>query len=223
MLEYRKTFSGGFFFKNLGGASKPRIEEAPLPARVIIPLKQGYGNEVPPTVKPLDKVKAGQIIGINDSSLSSPVHASANGTVEQIIKLKYLNEEITAVVIKSNGSKEWAKIEGASPNFERKKPDEIGKILYMAGVTSLGLSGLPTKYNTSSAKPENISDIIINAVNTEPFLPTNEILLKGNIKKFVTGLKILRQALPKANVHIGINQQDNEIINEIANTAKGMD
>ncbi|HHT9126124.1 MAG TPA: 4Fe-4S dicluster domain-containing protein [Candidatus Brocadiia bacterium] len=229
MLAYRKTFSGGFFLKNFSGIPKPTIEEVPLPARVIIPLKQGYGSEVPPTVKPLDKVTAGQVIGIRDSSISTPVLASVNGTVEQFIKIKYLNNEVYAIVIKSDGSKGWTKIEVASPKFESKKPDEIGKILYTAGVTSLGPSGFPTRYNTSSAKVENITDLIINAVNTEPFLPTNEILLKGNpetssgqaIERFVTGVRILRQALPKANVHIGINRQDNEIIIKLINAAKG--
>ncbi|MBI2560119.1 MAG: hypothetical protein HYW14_03170, partial [Planctomycetes bacterium] len=163
MLAYRKTFSGGFFLKNFSGIPKPTIEEVPLPARVIIPLKQGYGSEVPPTVKPLDKVTAGQVIGIRDSSISTPVLASVNGTVEQFIKIKYLNNEVYAIVIKSDGSKGWTKIEGASPKFESKKPDEIGKILYTAGVTSLGPSGFPTRYNTSSAKVENITDLIINA------------------------------------------------------------
>lgn len=237
LAEYRKTFRGGFFFKNLSGAPELRIEETPLPASVIIPLKQGYGNEVPPSVNPGDKVTAGQIVGISDSSISSPVHASVNGTVEEIIKCPPLHpstskegEGVNAVVIKPDGSKDWTRIEGTSLNFESGSPDDIGKILYMAGVTSLGPSGIPTRYNTSSAEPESISDIIINAVNTEPFLPTNDILLKGNpetstgqaIEKFVTGVKILRQALPQANVHIGINRQDTEIINEIVNAAKDM-
>jgi RnfABCDGE-type electron transport complex C subunit len=228
MNEYRKTFTGGFFFKNLRGAPKPRIEETPFPARVIIPLKQGFGSEVSPIVNPTDKVTAGQIIGISDSAVSTPVHSSVNGTVEQIIQYPsngggIKGGDVNAVVIEPDGSREWTRIEGASPAFERKNPDEIGKILYIAGVTSLGQSGFPTKYNTSSAQPENITDLIINAVNTEPFLPTNEILLTGNVEKFVTGIRVLRQALPEANVHIGINRQDKEIIKEIVNAAKDID
>ncbi len=223
MLENRKTFTGGFFFKNLRGAPNPRIEETPLPTRVIIPLKQGYGSEVPPTVKPHDKVTAGQIIGENDSSVSTPVHASVNGTVEKIIKLKHLNEEVNAVVIKPDGSRDWTKMRGASSHLESKSANVIGNILYKAGVTSLGPSGFPTKHHTSSAKPEDISDLIINAVNTEPFLPSNEILLKDNIEKFVTGLKILRQALPEAHIHIGMNRNDKELTKEIVTAAKDID
>lgn len=223
MANYRKTFTGGFLFKNLSGAPKPIIEDAPVPAKVIIPLKQGYGGEVIPTVKPQEQVTAGQVIGFDYSTIASPVHASVNGTVEQIVKLKCQNEEISAVVIKTESAEGWTKLEGSGGDFSSKKPDDIANLLYMAGVTSSGPSGFPTKFNTSSAKPDKITDIIINAVNTEPYLPTNEILLKGNVDKFLTGVKILRHALPQAKVHIGINKQDNAIINELVNAAAGID
>ena len=75
-----RTFSGGYRFKSFAGQPNEELVEAGIPEKVVIPLAQG----VPPTVKPGEAVKAGQIIGIDDDSISNPVHSTVNGIVEEI-------------------------------------------------------------------------------------------------------------------------------------------
>ena len=87
MTAKQKTFSRGYALKNFEGQPQDTLIQIGIPEKVIIPLKQGFGNEVPPLVKPGDKVTAGRIIAKDDDSVSSPVHSSVNGKVLQVEKL----------------------------------------------------------------------------------------------------------------------------------------
>jgi Na+-translocating ferredoxin:NAD+ oxidoreductase RnfC subunit len=90
-MRIRTAFKGGYKFKRYEGQPSPVLVEDNLPKRVIIPMRQGFGTEVKPLVKKGDTVLAGQIIGRDDVSVSSPIHASINGVVEDIKKLNYFN------------------------------------------------------------------------------------------------------------------------------------
>jgi len=215
-VKRRRTFKGGYRFGKLIGSPGPVLREASIPDEVVIPLRQGFGEEVPPIVKVGDKVRAGQIIGIDDASCSSPVHATVNGTVKDVCVIKRLGQEMGAVVIKSDGSPGWSRMDVASADVENSDLDEIGRALYISGVASLPASGFPTRYNTSLLQPDDVDSLVINAVNSEPFALSNRILLAGGVDKFLRGVDILRRSLTgDVEVYVGIDNRDKEIIKEM--------
>jgi len=220
-MQRKRTFRGGYKFGNLLGTPKALIRELGIPNEVVVPLRQGFGEEVPPIVKIGDKVRAGQIIGIDDDSCSSPIHATVNGVVKDIRLIEWRCKDVSAVVIESDGSHDWLKLDTnrdvlLNVSIIDKDPYEIGRILYLSGVASLGRSGFPTKYNTSSIQPNDVKNLIINAVNSEPYALSNDILLANSISKFLNGLDILRRALnDQTEVHIGIDDSDKDIIKKI--------
>src|SRR3989338_6952051 len=101
MLKAFRTFQGGFKFKRYIGQPKPVMVDNPIPEKVIIPLRQGFGTEVKPLVKIGDAVFAGQVIARDDHSISSPVHSSVNGIVEEIKRMNYFKRDINMVVIRT--------------------------------------------------------------------------------------------------------------------------
>lgn len=209
----KRTFKGGHIFGKIAGSPKPELCESSLPDKVIIPLQQGFGEEVLPIVKIGDKVGAGQIIGIDDNSLSSPIHATVSGTVEDIRAIKRLGQEIGAVFIKSDGSNDLPNMDLPPIDPKNSSPDEVAKVLYLSGVASLGRVGFPTSYGTSPLQPGDVDSLIISAVYSEPFALSNQILLDGKINKFLDGVDFLRRSLPnRVEVYIGINERDREII-----------
>ncbi len=198
------------------GSPKAVLKEAQLPPEVVIPMRQGFGEEVLPSVKAGEKVKAGQIIGIDSASCSSPVHATVNGIVKDLCRIKRFGQETGAVVIESDGSNGWSRTDPVYTCFTESTPDEIGKMLYVSGVASLGRSGFPTPYNSSPLQPDHVDSIIVNAVNSEPFAPSNEIMLAGKVDKFLDGVEILKRALPgHVEAYVGIDDRDKEIIKEM--------
>lgn len=219
VLGSLKTFKGGHYFGLFEGTPRgKRLKTAPIPHRVIIPLRQGFSAEVAPVVKEGDRVKTGQIIGRaepNPKKPSTPVHASISGRVVKIDKRPHpLGGETLCVHIESDGKDEWARLETPA-NYERLSPEELGRILYEAGVTAGGQAGFPTAYHSAFATPEKIRYLIINAVETEPFCEAPDQLLYEEFDKFVNGMKILRQALGNVQVHIGLGYNKPRIYEEL--------
>ena len=74
-----KTFQGGYRFKRFQGQVRDEVINLDIPTRVIIPLSQGFSSPTKPLVNAGDQVYAGQIIGRDDNSVSTPVHSPING------------------------------------------------------------------------------------------------------------------------------------------------
>ncbi|MBN2542688.1 hypothetical protein JXI42_07450 [bacterium] len=224
MKVEKRKFKGGYRFKNFDGQITDKIDAIDIPERVVIPLKQGFGNEVPFISKIGYTVQAGQIIGRDDTSVSSPVHATANGVVEKVVTIEVFGCEVQAVVIKSNGTKTWRVLDGATENWEELPTDKIEEILYLSGVTALDKEGIPTKFNSSVITPSDVENIIVHAVGSEVFNLSLSVLLGGErVHNFVEGLKILHKVMPNAKVHLAIGNNEKEWLTTFSKILDGID
>ncbi|HQB43405.1 MAG TPA: hypothetical protein PLV85_07370, partial [Polyangiaceae bacterium] len=82
----RRTFKRGGIHppdEKALAANQP-IEVMPLPARVLLPVRQNLGAPSEPTVKAKDTVKVGQRIADAGGFVSAPVHASVSGVVKAV-------------------------------------------------------------------------------------------------------------------------------------------
>ncbi len=218
-----KTFKGGRYFPRLEGLPRGPIVEAPLPARVRIPLRQGFGEEPDLQVRVGQRVRTGEVIARSDEKISTPVLSPLTGTVVSIEEgVHPLDGEPTTIVLveaetSPSGAYEddWAPLEVPQGNFERWGPEELGRILYEAGVTALGKWGFPTVYRTAPTEPSAIKALLINAVEAEPYLRGDRALLYEEFEKFVTGIKILKSALGNVEVHVGIGYDRPHILAEL--------
>ena len=79
------TFKGGVHPPDHKTESNARpVHAAPLPRKLVIPLRQHIGNPAKPVVEVGDRVLKGQLIGAADGYISAAVHASSSGTVTAI-------------------------------------------------------------------------------------------------------------------------------------------
>ncbi len=225
MLKRARQFQGGYRFKNYINQAEPEILEEKTPSQVIIPLRQGFSIEVKPLVKKGDKVFAGQIIARDDASISSPVHSSINGVVEDIKAIDYLKHKVSAVVIKaSNSSQEISRLPGYSAQWQKLSSEKIEELIYLSGASSLGKSGIPTRFKSSIISPEDAEHLIIHAVGAQPYNISLELLLKDNsLVNFFEGIKILNKVMPKAKVHLAVNAQKKELIGRFVELSAQLD
>lgn len=208
-----KTVSKGIYFNHHPGNLQPEIVKTSLPGIVIIPLKQGFGCENPSFVKKGDKVKAGQIIGRDDESICSPIHSSVSGKVIDIVEIKYIHEDVKesleekvkAVKIKTAGEKLEKPLEEAGSGWKNKDPVKIRELLYLAGVSSQSQTGIPTEFKSSPFSPEDVKNIIINAIYTEPFVYST-VRFPEEVERYKIGLNIISHAFPQAKVHAALSE-----------------
>lgn len=217
MLKPARTFRGGYRFKNFNGQARPVIVENQIPAMVTIPLKQGFGTELKSLVKKGDVVFAGQTIARDDSVVSSPIHSSVNGVVEDVKRMNYFKRQTAMVIIRTtNASKEIPRIEGCSLDWTRLGNEKIEKLIYLSGVSSLDREGIPTRFKSSIIPPEEVKHLIVHGVGSEPYNISLELLLKDkNLLNFLEGVKILKRIMPNSKVHLSLNAQKRNIIEQV--------
>ncbi len=216
-MKIFKTFKGGYKFKRYEGQPSPVLVEDKLPERVIIPMRQGFGTEVKPLVKKGDAVFAGQIIGRDDASISSPIHASINGVVEDIKKVNYFKRNITMVIIRrTDDSREISKLPGHSAEWGKLTNAEIEQLIYLSGASSLDREGIPTHFKSSIIPPDDVKHLIVHATESEPYNISLEVLLeKKKLLHFFEGLKMLKRILPKCKIHLAVNVHKKKIIEQL--------
>jgi len=213
IIPKHKTFPRGYEFKNFEGQPQENLIQASVPPGVTIPLKQGFGNEVIPIVEPGQKVAAGQIIARNDESISSPVHSSVNGKAAEIKKIDCRGEEITAIVIESDGTSGWQKLEGYTSKWENLSAEKIGELIYLSGAGSSGKAGIPTGFNSSVIGPEDVENVIIQGIDSQVYNLSLDVLLEGEaLSHFIEGLKILKKMLAGARFHLALSKSQKGLI-----------
>ena len=216
MSKY-KNFQQGYEFKNFGGQPEEELIQIDIPARVTIPLRQGFGNEVAPLVKLGQSVAAGQIIGRDDEIVSSPIHSSINGKVVDITKIDHLGRETATVIIESDGTDGWQKIEGHSSAWEDLSARKIGKLIYLSGASSMGKTGIATSFNSSAIAPEEVEDVIIQGIGAEVHNVSLDVLLKGQgPTSFIAGVRILQKLMAKARFHIVLDKKQKRSIDDVS-------
>lgn len=211
-----RTFQGGYKFINFDGQPKDILEEAVIPLRATIPLRQGFGAEEGCLVNVGDRVWAGEIISRNEKGVSSPVHATINGVVSEIKRINYFKRDCLMVSIQGDGTPGYQKIPGASSNWERLSDEEIEKILYLSGVTALDREGIPTRFHSSIIHPNDAENLIVHGIGSEPYNISLDVLLQGkNTLNLIEGIKILHRIMPGAKVYLAFNSQRKKILEEI--------
>jgi Na(+)-translocating NADH:ubiquinone oxidoreductase A subunit len=217
MKPKSRKFSCGYKFRNFAGEPKEELVEIGIPEKVIIPLTQGSGSEVPPIVKLGESVKAGQIIGVDDDSISNPVHSTVNGVVAEITTIAYPDKETAGVIIESDGTSHWEPLETQSAAWARLSREDIERILYLSGVASLDREGIPTGYKSSTILPDNVEHIIIRGVGSEVYNPSLNVLVSAEkIPDFVQGLRILNRVMPSASIHLAFDMYQRQLIRQIS-------
>jgi electron transport complex protein RnfC len=221
MLIKNRRFTGGYRFRKFEGAPGEKIIEDPVPKKVIIPLKQGFGKAVKPLVAKGDTVRAGQVIGSEPDSISNPVHASINGTVEDILKLSYPEGETESIIVNSDGTDEWQPLKGHSNDWQSLSDEKLEELIYLSGVSSLDSSGIPTHFNSSVVLPKDIENIIIEGTGDGVYNISLDLLLQGDgINRFISGIRILRRIMPGAAVHIVLSREEKKLINRMLSVTK---
>lgn len=225
MLKPFRTFKGGYRFKNYAGQVAPVLVEAHIPERVVIPLRQGFSTEVKPCVKKGESVFAGQTIGRDDATVSSPIHSSVNGVVEEIKRMNYFKRDINMVMIRTtNASREIPRLSGHSVEWWKLSNEKIEELIYLSGVSSLDREGIPTRFKSSIISPEDVNHLIIHGIGSEPYNISLDLLLEGkNLLHLFEGLNILKRIMPKTKVHLAINAHKKKIIEQLVKLASELE
>jgi electron transport complex protein RnfC len=214
MLQQLFKFKGGVKPQTSKTSSLHEpIGQAPLPARLIVPLHQSIGGTPNPLVEAGEHVLKGQLIGGADGWISSAVHAPTSGTVlaiEEHIAAHPSGLSTLSVIIEPDGRDEW--IERTPLDYRTLPPERVREILRDAGVVGLGGAVFPSHAKLTASKTVPMDELVINGAECEPFITCDDLLMRERAEDVIRGVAIFRDLLMPKRVLIGIEDNKPEAV-----------
>jgi electron transport complex protein RnfC len=203
--------------KELSAAAE--IRRMPFPSEVVLPLSQHTGKPAGLIVAEGDRVERGDKLGVADGFISSPVHASATGSVAGIDLWPHPDGTYKpAVRIAVDPYSAQAPRPRIVPHWEDLGPPGIVQAVQDAGVVGLGGAAFPTHVKLSPPKDVQIDTILINGAECEPYLTTDHHIMLEYPERVHLGIRIMMRALGVDRVIIGIEKNKPDAIEAIQAT-----
>jgi len=195
------------------------IALAPLPARLIVPLRQHNGNPAKALVGVGDQVLKGQMIGQADGFISAAVHAPTSGRVSAIEMMPVAHPSglpDLCVVLETDGEERW--IERQPVDYRTMDPAELRGKLRDAGVVGLGGAVFPSHVKLNAS---GLETLVINAAECEPYITCDDMLMRERAAEVVQGIMIAQYAMGAKEVLIGIEDNKPQAIQAMQSACQG--
>ncbi len=192
-------------------SSEMAIERLPAPAQVVIPMSMHIGAPCQSLVKKGDMVTLGQKIGDN-TGLCVPIHASVSGKVLAVEARPHPNgTNVMSVVIENDFQDTLCPDITPRENPEALTSEELTKIIHDAGIAGMGGATFPTDVKISSGLGK-LDTIIVNAAECEPYITSDDRLLRETPERVIDGLRLLLKVFGLEKGYIGIEANKKEAI-----------
>jgi len=193
-----------------------KVRRLPFPAELILPLSQHAGSPAKAIVKVGDEVERGDKIAEATGFISSPIHASATGTVEEVGLFAHPNggyQPAIRLVVEPYSSQ--APRLRRVPKWEGLTNDEIVEAVKQAGVVGLGGAAFPTFVKLMPPKDKTIETLVINGCECEPYLTTDYRTMADYPERVLLGVRIMMKCLGVSRALIGIEKNKPDAIEAI--------
>jgi electron transport complex protein RnfC len=174
-----------------------------IPDRLYIPLRQHIGVPGKLLVKVGDRVLKGQALTQADNAMAVPVHAPTSGTVHAIELHTSAHPSSLAeptLVLIPDGMDEWRPRKPLDPTLVDNYT--LLERIQESGISGMGGAGFPTHIKVNVKQP--VDYLIINAVECEPYITADDLLMQERASDIIAGIEILVKLLSPKAVLIGI-------------------
>lgn len=191
------------------------ITPLPVPNQVVIPLGQHIGAPAQPIVNKGDVVKVGTLIAKASGFVSANIHSSVSGKVLKIDSVYDASGYKKPAIFINVADDEWEESIDRSSAIKREctlsSKEIVDKIAEM-GIVGMGGATFPTHVKLSPPPGEKAEVLIINAVECEPYLTSDDQLMREHAEEIMIGCEILMKAINVNKTLIGIEVNKPEAI-----------
>jgi Na+-translocating ferredoxin:NAD+ oxidoreductase subunit C len=189
------------------------VRRMPFPAEVVLPLRQHAGRPAKVLVRRGDRVERGDRVAEADGWVSSPVHASAAGTVTDVALWPHPDGSMQpAVRIAVDRWSAQAPRPRMVPAWDSLAPADIARAVQDAGVVGLGGAAFPTHVKLVPPEGTAIHTVIVNGAECEPYLTTDHRIMVEHPDRVHLGVRIMMRALGCPTAVIGVERNKPDAI-----------
>ncbi|WP_419569449.1 electron transport complex subunit RsxC [Rheinheimera sp.] len=174
-----------------------------IPAQLYIPLRQHIGVAGQLQVKVGERVLKGQALTKASNAMAVPVHAPTSGVVTAIEVHPSAHPSALpepTLILEPDGLDEWRPRQPLDP--DQCDAFTLLERIQDAGIAGMGGAGFPSHLKLSSKQP--VDYLIINAVECEPYITADDLLMQERASDILAGIEILMKLLNPKAVLIGI-------------------
>lgn len=175
------------------------LTDAPVPTLLTVPFGQHIGKPAQCMVAVGDAVKRGQLIGKADGFISANIHSPVSGTIKKMVECNTpLGTVVPGVLIENDMQDTWddgCNIERTVAELAALSAADIRSAASEAGIVGMGGATFPTHVKLSPPVEKPIDHVIINGVECEPFLTSDDWLERTSADTIVAGLKLVMRAV----------------------------
>ncbi len=187
------------------------IRQFPFAPELIVPLSQHLGKPAKPIVRQGQEVVRGQTIAEADGFMSVAMHAPASGIVRQIALAPTISGEmVESVYLKTMPASSQEVDDGDPCDVESATPDEIITAIQRAGIVGLGGAAFPTHVKLKPPEGKHLDTLIINGVECEPYLTTDDRVMLEQTADVYMGIRYLLRATGAGDVIIAVEANKEE-------------
>jgi electron transport complex protein RnfC len=196
-----------------------RIRRLPFPDELVLPLRQHGGKPARVVVRVGDRVERGDVLGEADGFVSTPLHASAAGTVSDLGLWPHPDGSYApALRLAVDATSPQPLRPRLVPEWTSLDPAALVEAIRQAGVVGLGGAAFPTHVKLSPPKDVRIDTILINGCECEPYLTTDHRTMVEYPERVHLGLRIMMRCLGVRRAMIGIERNKPDAIEAIRAT-----
>lgn len=191
------------------------IRPAPMPAVIRLPLQQHIGAIAEELVRKGDKVLKGQLIARAGGKVSAAIHAPTSGTVVGVGQFPAPHPSGLpgrTIAIKPDGADRWTDDPLPPLDPETAEPAAIAERAEAAGLVGMGGATFPAAVKLGLAGRYEITTLVLNGAECEPFLTSDDRLMRERPARIIAGARLMARALGAATVLIAVERNKPEAI-----------
>ena len=199
--------------------SQVPIRRLPFPDEVVLPIRQHAGQPARPIVRRGDRVERGDTVAEAQGFVSSPVHASAAGTVVDVDFWPHPDGTWEkAVRIRVDPGSTQIPRPRLVPRWENLSATELVEAIRRAGVVGLGGAAFPAHVKLSPPPEHPVDTVLVNGAECEPYLTGDHRTMVEYPERVHLGLRLMMRALGVDRGVIGVELNKPDAIEALRRT-----
>lgn len=198
------------------------IRPAPLPSRLVVPLRQSPRATARAIVAPGQRVLKGERIGEAEGSFGTAVHAPTSGTVVGISRHALAHPsglDSRCVVIEPDGEERWTE----RRPFDHRAAGRERTLAHLRDCGIVGLGGAAFPSHIKLARDSGMQALILNGAECEPWITCDDRLMRERAADILAGAVVLRELIGAARLIVGIEDDKPEALSAMRAAAAGFD
>ena len=116
------------------------------------------------------------------------------------------------VVIETDNEDRWGELPPPMPDYRDRDPHEVRERIRWAGIVGLGGAGFPTSVKLNPGPDHPVHTLVINGAECEPYITSDDMLMREHADRIIAGIDILRHVLGAAECLVGIEDNKPEAV-----------